>query len=149
MRLQLLGHGAFGDAGGEPVIPAAPGTLNQEIDGFLLRSPKPGSTEVAEFLKLYTAGAPRELAARALIARGVDARAISNALTFLNAAGRFKMSTFWGVASLVSGAASAFHGYRRNQSIGWGAWWFVMGTIFPVITPAIGAAQGFGKRKGA
>ncbi len=48
---------------------------------------------------------------------------------------------------MVSSAASAYHGYRRNDSIGWAAWWGIMGTIFPIITPTIGLAQGWGKRK--
>jgi hypothetical protein len=44
-------------------------------------------------------------------------------------------------------AASTYHGYKRNQSIGWALWWGLMGAMFPVVTPAIGLAQGFGKRK--
>lgn len=50
------------------------------------------------------------------------------------------------VLSAGSSAASAWHGYRRNQSIGWAIWWAVMGGMFPLVTPAIGAAQGWGKR---
>ena len=52
------------------------------------------------------------------------------------------------VLSLSSAAISAFHGVRRNGgSIFWGVWWFVLGGIFPVITPIVGAAQGFGQCK--
>lgn len=47
-----------------------------------------------------------------------------------------------------SAAASAFHGVRRNGgSIFWGVWWFIMGAVFPTITPIVGAAQGFGRCK--
>lgn len=46
----------------------------------------------------------------------------------------------------ISAAASAYHGYRRNQSVGWALWWAAMGYVAPVITPAIGLAQGWGKR---
>lgn len=53
----------------------------------------------------------------------------------------------WGMASTVSMAASAYHGYKRNQSVGWALAWGLMGALFPVITPVIAVAQGFGKRK--
>lgn len=54
--------------------------------------------------------------------------------------------TFWGVASVVSVGLSAYHGYKRNQSIGWAIVWGLLGGIAPVITPAIAVAQGFGER---
>lgn len=47
------------------------------------------------------------------------------------------------VASIV---ASTYHGYKRNNSVGWAIWWGLMGALFPVITPVIAVAQGFGKR---
>jgi len=53
----------------------------------------------------------------------------------------------WAVLSTASMAASAFHGYRRNQTVGWALWWGLMGGMFPVITPTIALAQGFGKEK--
>lgn len=123
------------------------GDLPSEIDGFLLRSPRPSSSQVAEFLKLY-AGEARNAAARALIAKGVDRAAVANALVWLDAAGRVKWSSIWGIAATISSAASAFHGYRRNQSIGWAIWWGIMGGVFPIFTPVVALAQGFGKRKG-
>lgn len=50
---------------------------------------------------------------------------------------------------LVAGSigASAYHGYKRNKSTGWGVWWGFMGLLFPVITPAVAIAQGYGKRE--
>jgi hypothetical protein len=54
----------------------------------------------------------------------------------------------WGRIALgiVGGLASAFHGSRRNGgSIFWGLTWFGLGAFFPVVTPVIAAAQGFGK----
>lgn len=54
----------------------------------------------------------------------------------------------WGRIALgiVGGLASAFHGARRNGgSIFWGLTWFGFGAVFPVVTPVIAAAQGFGK----
>ena len=53
----------------------------------------------------------------------------------------------WQIASIVSGAACAYHGYKRNESVGWAIGWFMLGSAFPVITPAIAVAQGFGKPK--
>jgi hypothetical protein len=50
-----------------------------------------------------------------------------------------------GVLSTASMAASAYHGYKRNRSVGWAVAWGVAGAIFPIITPVIAVAQGFGK----
>lgn len=50
--------------------------------------------------------------------------------------------------STASAAASAFHGYKRNRSVGWAVWWGLMGGMFPVITPTIAVAQGYAKPEG-
>lgn len=47
----------------------------------------------------------------------------------------------------ASAVVSGYHGYKRNNSVGWGIAWFGLGAIFPVITPTIAFAQGLGKRK--
>lgn len=52
-----------------------------------------------------------------------------------------------GLLVTASMAASAYHGYKRNSSVGWAIWWGLMGTLFPVITPVIAVAEGFGKPK--
>ena len=52
-----------------------------------------------------------------------------------------------GAIVAASTFAGAYHGYKRNRSIGWAAWWGLMGAVFPIITPAVALAQGFGKRK--
>jgi hypothetical protein len=122
-------------------------TLDAEIDGFLLRAPNPSSSEVADFLKLYAAGGQRDSVAKALIASGVSATTVSNALAFLNASANWNWKKIGGVAAIASAIASGFHGYRRNHSIAWGAAWFVLGGIFPIFTPVIAVAQGYGKRK--
>lgn len=54
----------------------------------------------------------------------------------------------WGLISAASAGVSGFHGYKRNNSVGWGIAWFILGGMFPVITPTVAFAQGFGKRKG-
>lgn len=55
-------------------------------------------------------------------------------------------SAVWGAASLLGTALGAYHGYRRNNSVGWGVWWAVMGGLFPIVTVPVAIAQGFGKR---
>ena len=54
------------------------------------------------------------------------------------------LNPVWALLATASMAASAYHGYRRNESIGWALWWGLMGAMFPVITPVIALAQGFG-----
>lgn len=54
----------------------------------------------------------------------------------------------WRIAAGVSAVASAYHGYKRHgDSIGWGIAWFLLGGLFPVITPGVAVIQGFGKRR--
>lgn len=55
-------------------------------------------------------------------------------------------AALWGLASAVSSAACAYHGYKRNDSVGWAIGWALLGGMFPIITPAIAAAQGFGEK---
>ena len=50
-----------------------------------------------------------------------------------------------GAISTISAAASGYHGYKRNNSVGWAIGWFFLGGLFPIITPVIAYAQGFGK----
>lgn len=49
------------------------------------------------------------------------------------------------VLPMLSSAASAYHGYRRNKSVGWAVAWALMGALFPIVTPAVAIAQGYGK----
>lgn len=53
----------------------------------------------------------------------------------------------WAVASVLSTALCAYHGYKRNDSVGWAVVWGLLGGLFPVITPVIAYAQGFGEPK--
>lgn len=53
----------------------------------------------------------------------------------------------WRVLATASMAASVYHGYKRNDSIGWAIGWGFMGALFPVITPVVAVAQGFAKPK--
>ena len=47
----------------------------------------------------------------------------------------------------ASSAASLYHGYKRNNSLGWGLAWGALGALFPIITPVVAVAQGYGKEK--
>jgi hypothetical protein len=123
--------------------------LQAAINALLLKSPTPTSSDVASFLKPFAVGEPRNVAAQALLSRGVAPTAVSGALSWLEASEKFNPSMIWGILATVSMATSAFHGYRRNQSIGWALAWGVMGLLLPVITPTIAVAQGFGQRKAA
>ena len=52
----------------------------------------------------------------------------------------------YGLIGTASMAASAYHGYKRNDSIGWALVWGLAGSVFPIITPVIAVAQGFGEK---
>lgn len=54
---------------------------------------------------------------------------------------------FWGALSFISMALCTWHGYRRNQSVGWAIVWGLAGAVLPVISVVIAAAQGFGERR--
>jgi hypothetical protein len=56
-------------------------------------------------------------------------------------------SKIWAALSIVSGALSTYHGYKRNESIGWALVWGFFGSIAPIVTPVVAFSQGFGKRK--
>lgn len=57
---------------------------------------------------------------------------------------------FWMVASTVSMALCVYHGYKRNNSVGWALGWGLFGTVAPIVAPVVAYAQGFGvAKKGA
>lgn len=62
---------------------------------------------------------------------------------------RKRMGQVVGVMSAFSAVTSGYHGFKRNRSVGWGAAWFVMGALLPVVTPLIAVDQGFAKASGA
>lgn len=89
------------------------------------------------------------------IALGGDAAVINSQLVGIQnsaqAAQAFKVSepvrVVWSVLATASFAASVYHGYKRNDSVGWAIVWGFFGALFPVITPVIAFAQGFGQPK--
>lgn len=57
------------------------------------------------------------------------------------------MRVTWGVLATASMAASAYHGYKRNQKVGWALWWGALGFVFPILVPTIALAQGYARPK--
>lgn len=53
----------------------------------------------------------------------------------------------WDLLRAASVGVSAYHGYKRNDSVGWAIGWAFLGGLFPILTPAVALAQGFGKKK--
>lgn len=111
----------------------------------------PGAVVIPEIhnaMKLLTKDERNTLGVM-LIALGVPSTKVTTAKMFARTKDpEFKKrAMIWGVISTISMGASAYHGYKRNDSIGWALWWGLMGSIFPIITPVIGVAQGFGQPK--
>jgi len=52
----------------------------------------------------------------------------------------------WGTISVISGGLCAYHGYKRNDSIGWAIGWYFLGAWFPFITLPVALAQGYAVR---
>lgn len=120
-------------------------TAMTAVDGFLKQSPHPAVSDLTAFFQtMLPTSWPN--AASSLVAAGVSSNDVAAALD--NVKGGL-MTKIGGVATLMSAAASGYHGYRRNSSVWWGLWWFTSGVLFPIVTPVIGLAQGFAKRKGA
>lgn len=57
--------------------------------------------------------------------------------------------TVWSLTSTAAIGLAAFHGYKRNRSVGWAIGWAVAAAFAPIVTTAVAFAQGVGKRKGA
>ncbi len=86
--------------------------------------------------------------ANKLLALGVDPVVVAEVKGYTLNPRRLKTGVMiWGILGTASMAASAYHGYKRNNSIGWALVWGFFGAIAPVITPAIAIAQNFGKPK--
>ena len=86
-----------------------------------------------------------------LLAAGLDPVKVLSALRDLELQREVKirrrMRTIWWTLATAAGGLSAFHGYRRNRSVGWALGWFAAGTILPLPTVVIAIAQGYGKPK--
>jgi hypothetical protein len=106
------------------------------------RTASPKINDVVDFLRRYDR-AEQQVAGNALIDLGVPSSIVDRALDAQ------QPSTWKYVAagiSTISGATAAYHGYKRNQSVGWAVAWFALGAMFPVITQVVAVAQGYGRR---
>ena len=109
------------------------------------------SSDIAAAMQPFAVEDRQKIAAAYLAAGGAPAK-LTGAQEILDRSvgtirGTRPYALAWTILSTASMAASAFHGYRRNDSLGWALWWAFMGGLFPIFTPAVALAQGFGKRK--
>lgn len=124
--------------------------LSEIADGLIVAAPagQPREADIAAAMRMLDRASAQRLG-QILVAEGISAQVVNSALQRAFAGEPWSKTRLWGWATVatLSAAASGFHGYRRNRSVGWGLWWFVMGSLFPVVTPTIALAQGFGKPK--
>lgn len=62
---------------------------------------------------------------------------------------RRTLAAAYAIAGVAGTALGAYHGYKRNNSVGWAIGWALLGGIAPVIVIPVAFAQGIGKRKGS
>lgn len=118
----------------------APESARALVEGLLAKNPQPSQRDLVAFLKLLS-GDERDIAVRMLVELGVSPVAVAAARTEIGAAQRSQWKTY---ATLAAAGAAGFHGYRRNSSLFWGVSWFVLGSLFPIVTNVVALAQGFG-----
>jgi len=53
----------------------------------------------------------------------------------------------YGIAGVAGAAIGAYHGYKRNDSVGWAIAWAFLGSLAPVVVIPVAYAQGIGERK--
>lgn len=64
-----------------------------------------------------------------------------------NTALRRTLAVSYALAGVAGTAIGAYHGYKRNDSVGWAIGWALLGGLVPVIVIPLAFAQGIGKRK--
>ena len=65
-----------------------------------------------------------------------------------SAAGSNTMATVGQIGSTIGTVMGAYHGYKRDDSVGWAIGWALLGGAFWPLTIPIMLAQGFGKPAG-
>jgi hypothetical protein len=60
--------------------------------------------------------------------------------------GTTEINPIWGIVALAGAGLGAYHGWKRDHSVGWAIVWALLGGTFPVITIPVAFAQGFAKR---
>jgi len=148
----IPGYGSYGFSGLGALTDDDKNKLAEQVKNASLDTSK----DVRAILVAIADAAERSDVAVKAIALGGDATRINNALQSATADADFKklfkplptpVRIAWGVIATASFAASVYHGYKRNDSIGWAIWWGAMGALFPIITPTIAFAQGYAKPK--
>jgi hypothetical protein len=64
-----------------------------------------------------------------------------------NAPVPFYESPIYRLLAIAGVTVGAYHGYKRNNSIGWAIVWALSGSLFPYVVIPIAVAQGIGKPK--
>jgi hypothetical protein len=120
----------------------------QAVEAFMQGTPNPSSADVAAFLDRFV-GYDREVIAYLLVAQGAHPDVVSASQSWLDTVRHVSTKKWiYSIVSVASAIASGYHGVKRNRgSVGWGLVWFILGGAFPVLTPTIAVAQGFGKPK--
>lgn len=57
-------------------------------------------------------------------------------------------SRLYTAIEMAGAVIGTYHGYKRNNSVGWALVWGVLGGMVPIFTIPIALAQGLGKKKG-
>jgi len=68
-------------------------------------------------------------------------------LSTTGADGGTDWESIWTVLSVAGAGIGAYHGYKRNDSVGWAIGWSLLGGFAPIIVIPVAFAQGIGKRK--
>lgn len=61
---------------------------------------------------------------------------------------RYYETPLWRWMAIVGMGLGAYHGYKRNHSVGWAIGWGLFGGFLPIIAIPVALAQGIGKPKG-
>ena len=65
----------------------------------------------------------------------------------MDSGGQKTIGTLMALAGTVAVPVLAYHGYKRNNSVGWALVWGLFGSVVWPITVPIAFAQGYGKKK--
>jgi len=133
------------------MLSAAPDEVALVVDQFIRSHPtNAGALAVARLFSMRPRMEWDELA-NELQRRGVSSNSIERGERMATDVREITDSPWFklhGALRIISAGACAFHGVKRNSgSVGWGIWWFVLGSLFPVITPVVAVAQGYAKTK--
>lgn len=56
------------------------------------------------------------------------------------------LAVAYAIAGIAGTGIGAYHGYKRNNSVGWAIGWALLGGLAPIIVIPVAFAQGIGKR---